>query len=47
MRERETDRAVVVDGGGHMLGFVDVDAFTRFLSVGRGPRHLSPRSTAT
>jgi Zn-dependent protease/CBS domain-containing protein len=47
MRERETDRAVVVDEGGHMLGFVDVDAFTRFLSVGRGRRHLSPRSTAT
>lgn len=47
LREREVDRAVVIDQGGHMLGFIDADAFSRFLSVGRRGRHLSPRSTAT
>jgi Zn-dependent protease/CBS domain-containing protein len=35
LRERETDRAVVVDAGGRLLGFVDVDAILRFLKAGR------------
>jgi len=47
LRERETDRAVVVDQGGRLLGFIDVDAFTRFLNAGHGRRRrLSPPSTA-
>lgn len=47
LNERDADRAVVVDKGGHLLGFIDLDAISRFLSVSRGRRHLSPRSTAT
>ena len=46
LRERETDRAVVVNRGGHLLGFIDVDAFSRYLNAARRPRRLSPPSTA-
>lgn len=35
LRERETDRAVVVDAGGRLLGFIDVDAILRFVNAGR------------
>jgi CBS domain-containing protein len=35
LRERETDRAVVVDAGGRLLGFVDVDAILRFVNAAR------------
>jgi CBS domain-containing protein len=35
LRERETDRAVVVDDGGRLLGFVDVDAILRFVTARR------------
>ncbi|HEX5642253.1 MAG TPA: site-2 protease family protein [Thermoleophilia bacterium] len=42
LRERESDRAVVVDPGGRLLGFIDVDAFTRFLSVARPRRRGVP-----
>jgi Zn-dependent protease/CBS domain-containing protein len=35
LRARETDRAVVVDAGGRLLGFVDVDAFVRFFNAAR------------
>ncbi len=38
LRERETDRAVVVDAGGRLLGFIDADAFVRFFNVAHG-RH--------
>jgi Zn-dependent protease/CBS domain-containing protein len=37
LREGESDRAVVLDDGGRLLGFIDVDAFARFLNVGRRP----------
>ena len=46
LREREADRAVVVDAGGRLLGFIDVDAFVRFLSAARprrGARRRRPR----
>jgi Zn-dependent protease/CBS domain-containing protein len=47
LRERESDRAVVVDAGGRMLGFIDVDAFSRFLNVARARRgSVSPPSSA-
>jgi Zn-dependent protease len=47
LREREADRAVVVDAGGRLLGFIDVDAFSRFLNVARGRRgSVSPPSSA-
>jgi Zn-dependent protease/CBS domain-containing protein len=47
LRERETDRAVVVEAGGRLLGFIDVDAFVRFFNAariraGRGPRPHAP-----
>ncbi len=32
LRERETDRAVVVDAGGKLLGFIDLDAILRFVN---------------
>jgi Zn-dependent protease/CBS domain-containing protein len=35
LRERETDRAVVVDAGGRLLGFIDADAFVRFFTAAR------------
>ena len=35
LRERETDRAVVVDEGGRLLGFIDADAFVRFFTAAR------------
>jgi CBS domain-containing protein len=35
LREHETDRAVVVDEGGRLLGFIDVDAFVRFVNARR------------
>jgi CBS domain-containing protein len=35
LRERETDRAVVVDAGGRLLGFIDADAFVRFFTTAR------------
>jgi len=42
LRERETDRAVVVDGGGRLLGFIDVDAFVRFVNAARPRRGSAP-----
>ncbi len=42
LRERETDRAVVVDDGGRLLGFIDADAIARFLQSLRGPRTGAP-----
>jgi CBS domain-containing protein len=38
LRERQADRAVVVDAGGRLLGFIDVDAFARFLNAARPQR---------
>ncbi len=38
LRERETDRAVVIDAGGRLIGFIDADTFTRLLNVGRPRR---------
>ena len=38
LRERETDRAVVVDAGGRLLGFIDADAFVRFFNAARARR---------
>ena len=35
LREREADRAVVVDAGGRLLGFIDADAFARFFTAAR------------
>ena len=35
LRENATDRAVVVDDGGRLLGFIDVDAILRFVNAGR------------
>jgi len=35
LREKEADRAVVVDAGGRLLGFIDVDALLRFVNAGR------------
>ena len=35
LRESAADRAVVVDAGGHLLGFVDADAILRFVNAGR------------
>jgi Zn-dependent protease/CBS domain-containing protein len=35
LREGEADRAVVVDAGGRVLGFIDAEAFARFLRAGR------------
>ena len=35
LREREADRAVVVDEGGRLLGFIDVDAIARFVNAAR------------
>jgi CBS domain-containing protein len=47
LREKEADRAVVVDRGGRLLGFVDAEAFARFLSVRRRPDgRLKPPSRA-
>lgn len=47
LREKEADRAVVVDRGGRLLGFVDAEAFARFLSVRRRPDgRLKPPSKA-
>jgi len=42
LRERETDRAIVVDGGGRLLGFIDVDAFVRFVNAARPRRGGAP-----
>jgi len=42
LREGETDRAVVVDGGGRLLGFIDVDAFARFVNAARPRRGGAP-----
>jgi Zn-dependent protease/CBS domain-containing protein len=44
LRERETDRAVVVDAGGRLLGFIDVDAILRFVNA-RRPRDGRPDRT--
>ena len=38
LREREADRAVVVDAGGRLLGFIDLDAFVRFFNAARTRR---------
>ncbi len=38
LRERQADRAVVVDSGGRLLGFIDLDAFARFLNAARPRR---------
>jgi Zn-dependent protease/CBS domain-containing protein len=47
LRERQADRAVVVDAGGRLLGFIDVDAFARFLGAGRPRRDgATPPPTA-
>ncbi len=35
LREGAADRAVVVDTGGRLLGFIDAEAFARFLRAGR------------
>lgn len=35
LREGEADRAVVVDAGGRLLGFIDADAFMRFFNAVR------------
>jgi len=35
LREKASDRAVVVDSGGRLLGFIDVDAISRFVNTGR------------
>jgi CBS domain-containing protein len=32
LRERAIDRAVVVDAGGRLLGFIDLDAILRFVN---------------
>jgi Zn-dependent protease/CBS domain-containing protein len=47
LRDGGADRAVVVDAAGRLLGFIDAEAFARFLSAGRlgGPGRLS-RPTA-
>jgi Zn-dependent protease/CBS domain-containing protein len=42
LRERQTDRAVVVDAGGRLLGFIDIDAFVRFFNAAR-PSAARPR----
>jgi len=42
LREGETDRAVVVDGSGRLLGFIDVDAFVRFVNAARPRRGGAP-----
>jgi Zn-dependent protease/CBS domain-containing protein len=48
LRERETDRAVVVDSGGRLLGFIDVDAILRFVNArrlsGGGPDRTLPQA---
>jgi CBS domain-containing protein len=46
LREGESDRAVVLDDGGRLLGFIDVDAFARFLNAGR-PRRGRPAPPPT
>ncbi len=38
LRDEEADRAVVVDEGGRLLGFIDADAFARFFTVARTRR---------
>ena len=38
LREKEADRAVVVDAGGRLLGFIDVDTFVRFFNAARTRR---------
>jgi Zn-dependent protease/CBS domain-containing protein len=38
LREGEADRAVVVDAGGRLLGFIDVDTFARFFNAARSRR---------
>ena len=42
LREAETDRAVVVDAGGRLLGFIDVDAFVRFFNAAHPRRGGAP-----
>ena len=44
-RAREADRAVVVDEGGRLLGFIDVDAFARFFTAARTRRAARRRRT--
>jgi len=38
LRDGATDRAVVVDEGGRLLGFIDADAFVRFFNAARTRR---------
>jgi Zn-dependent protease/CBS domain-containing protein len=38
LRDEGADRAVVVDEGGRLLGFIDTDAFVRFFTVARTRR---------
>ena len=47
LRERETDRAVVVDAGGRLLGFIDADAFVRFFNGARPRRGGAPTPPPT
>jgi CBS domain-containing protein len=42
LREKEADRAVVVDAGGGLLGFIDVDALLRFVNAARVRRGAGP-----
>jgi CBS domain-containing protein len=47
LREREADRAVVVDESGRLLGFIDADAFVRFFNAARTRHHrLTPPTAA-
>ncbi len=42
LRERQADRAVVVDAGGRLLGFIDIDTFVRFFNAARPRRGGAP-----
>jgi len=44
LREKAADRAVVVDAGGRLLGFIDVDAILRFVNAGRLRRGAHDRT---
>jgi Zn-dependent protease/CBS domain-containing protein len=46
LREREVDRAVVMDAAGRLLGFIDADAFMRFFNAARPGRGQAPTGVA-